>query len=105
MIILSKVLNEDLLFEIYSVVEEIPLGSVATYGQIAKLIGCEKNSRLVGRALKMSSIYGDFPCHRVVNFEGRITPSWEQQRQLLEDEGVTFKDPKHVDLKKHKWNI
>ena len=53
----------------------------------------------------MSSIYGDFPCHRVVNFEGRITPSWEQQRQLLEDEGVTFKDPKHVDLKKHKWNI
>lgn len=105
MIILSKVLNEDLLFEIYSVVEEIPIGSVATYGQIAKLIGCEKNSRLVGRALKISSIYGDYPCHRVVNAEGRIAPSWDQQRYLLEREGITFKDLKHVDLKKHKWNI
>ena len=43
------VLNEELSYLIYSVVEEIPEGSVATYGQIAKLIGRPKNARLVGR--------------------------------------------------------
>lgn len=104
-IVVGKVLDDDLLFEIYSLVEEIPIGKVATYGQIARLIGCEKNSRLVGKALKISSTYGDYPCHRVVNFEGRLTPSWDQQRELLEREGVTFKDLTHVDLKKHKWDI
>ena len=44
-------LNDDLAYEILSVVEEIPAGRVATYGQIAKLIGREKNSRLVARVL------------------------------------------------------
>ena len=36
-------LNDDLAYEILSVVEEIPAGRVATYGQIAKLIGREKD--------------------------------------------------------------
>lgn len=98
-------LDEHLLYEIYSVIEEIPEGKVATYGQIARLIGRDKNARLVGRALKISSIYGNFPCHRVVNHQGRITPGWLEQKQLLLDEGITFKDPLHVNLKQHRWNI
>ena len=105
MIILHTIFDENLLYLIYSIVEEIPAGSVATYGQIAKLAGREKNSRLVGRALKMSSIYGDFPCHRVVNHAGRLVPGWEEQRNLLEKEGITFKDNNHVDLKKHLWIV
>ena len=44
---MKKQLDEDLLYEILSVVEEIPEGCVATYGQIARLIGREKNARLV----------------------------------------------------------
>ena len=99
------VLNEELSYLIYSVVEEIPEGSVATYGQIAKLIGRPKNARLVGRALKQAGMYGDFPCHRVVNSKGRLTPGWEEQADLLEREGVTMKDAWHVDLKKHQWNV
>ena len=43
-------LQETLAYEVLSVVEEIPAGKVATYGQIARLIGKEKNSRLVARA-------------------------------------------------------
>jgi len=43
------ILNDDLIYEILSIVEEIPKGKVASYGQIAKLIGREKNSRLVGK--------------------------------------------------------
>lgn len=98
------VLNEDLIYEILSVVEEIPEGCVATYGQIARLTGREKNARLVGRVLSMTEYYGRYPCHRVVNHAGRTAPGWPEQRALLEDEGVTFKPNGHVDLKRHRWD-
>lgn len=98
------VLNEDLIYEILSVVEEIPEGCVATYGQIARLTGREKNARLVGRVLSMAEYYGRYPCHRVVNHAGRTAPGWTEQRALLEDEGVTFKPDGHVDLKRHRWD-
>ena len=39
--------TEDFAYEVLSVVGEIPEGTVATYGQIARLIGRDKNSRLV----------------------------------------------------------
>ena len=97
-------LNEDLIYEILSVVEEIPEGCVATYGQIARLTGREKNARLVGRVLSMAEYYGRYPCHRVVNHAGRTAPGWPEQRALLEDEGVTFKPDGHVDLKRHRWD-
>lgn len=44
-----------------SVVEEIPKGRVATYGQIAHLIGRDKNARLVEKVLNMSQFYGKYP--------------------------------------------
>ena len=50
-IIMGKILDEDLIYEILSVVEEIPEGKVAAYGQIARLIGRDKNSRLAGKVL------------------------------------------------------
>ena len=100
----KKVLNEDLIYEILSAVEEIPYGCVATYGQIARLISRDNNSRLVGRVLSMSEYYGEYPCHRVVNHQGRTAPGWYEQPQLLKREGVTFKKENVVDLKKHQWN-
>jgi len=102
---MNKVLNEELIYEILAVVDEIPYGKVATYGQIARLIGREKNARLVGKVLGMSEYYGKFPCHRVVNHAGRIAPHWFEQKDLLLQEGVTFKDNQHVHLKLHQWNI
>ncbi|HHY82007.1 MAG TPA: DNA methyltransferase [Clostridiales bacterium] len=101
---MKKVLNEDLIYEILSVVEEIPEGCVATYGQIARLIGREKNSWLVGKILSMAEYYGSYPCHRVVNHSGRLVPGWPEQRILLQNEGVSMKDETHVDLKKHQWD-
>ena len=47
-------MSEDLIYEILSVVGEIPEGKVATYGQIARLIGRDKNARLVGKVLSMA---------------------------------------------------
>ena len=99
-------LDEDFLYQVLAVVEEIPKGKVATYGQIAKLIGREKNARLVGRALRISSLYdGSYPCHRVVNSSGRLVPGWDEQKVLLLEEGAFFKDNGQVDLKKCQWDI
>ena len=100
----KRILQEDLIYEILSVVEEIPEGNVATYGQIAKLIGRDKNARLVGKVLSMAGFYGDYPCHRVVNHTGRLVPGWREQGKLLRDEGVPFKDKDHVDLRKCQWD-
>lgn len=97
-------MQEKLIYEILSVVEEIPKGKVATYGQIARLTGREKNARLVGKVLGISSYYGDYPCHRVVNHEGRLAPGWKEQRILLEEEGILFKDENRVDLKSCMWD-
>lgn len=101
---MKKVLEESLIYEILSAVEEIPEGKVATYGQIARLIGREKNARLVGKVLSMSQYYGEYPCHRVVNHAGRLVPGWREQRFLLEEEGVSLKNETHVDLKKYQWD-
>ena len=101
---MNSILNPDLIYEVLSVVEEIPEGHVATYGQIARLTGRERNARLVGKILSMSELYGDYPCHRVVNHAGRTAPGFHAQRELLEDEGVEFRMNGCVDLKNYQWD-
>lgn len=98
-------MDENLIYEILSVVEEIPPRKVATCGQVAKLIGREKNARFVGKVPGMSSYYGTYPCHRMVNHAGRLVPGWTEQAGLLAQEGVLLKDGLHVDLKKYQWEI
>ena len=96
-------MQEDVIYAILSVVEEIPEGKVATYGQIARLIGRERNARLVGKVLGRAEYYGIYPCHRVVNHAGRLAPGWPEQRALLEAEGVALRDDIHVDLSRFGW--
>lgn len=100
----SPVLSDSLAFEILAVVSEIPEGRVANYGQIARLIGREKNARLVGRVLSQASFYGNYPCHRVVDHSGRLAPNFPDQKDRLLMEGVEFKDENHVDMKKFQWD-
>ena len=84
---MSAILTEELIYQILSAIEEIPKGKVASYGQIAKLIGREKNARLVGKVLSMAEYYGKYPCHRVVNHAGRLAPHFYEQKRLLMKEG------------------
>lgn len=86
---------------VYKVVKEIPCGRVTTYGRIAVLIGFPKNSRHVGKALKFAP--EGVPCHRVVNSQGRTVPGWTEQKRLLEQEGVLFRENGCVDLKRCIW--
>lgn len=101
---MSAVLTDELIYEILSAVEEIPEGRVASYGQIARLIGRDKNARLVGKVLGMAEYYGEYPCHRVVNNAGRLAPHFYEQQSLLEAEGVEVKDGNRVDMRKYRWD-
>lgn len=99
----TAALNDDFAYAVLSAVAEIPAGKVATYGQIARLIGYPKNARLVARVLSHADYYGDYPCHRVVNASGRLAPGWAAQAMLLQAEGVALIDATHVSLKLYRW--
>jgi methylated-DNA-protein-cysteine methyltransferase related protein len=95
--------------EIYSVVSCIPVGRVATYGQIARLAGIPGHSRQVGYALSALSDHGPIPWHRVVNAKGMISPRSDGnpmelvQRLLLENEGVSFDENGRIPLTRFQW--
>ena len=99
----TAALNNDFAYAVLSAIAEIPEGKVATYGQIARLIGYPKNARLVARVLSHAEYYGDYPCHRVVNATGRLAPGWAAQATLLQAEGVVLRDATHVSLKLYRW--
>ena len=97
-------MNEARILEVLSLVEEIPPGKAASYGQLARLTGQEGKARWVGRVLHYAGQYGDYPCHRVVTAAGRLVPGWPAQRRLLEAEGVSFLPDGRVDMKKCAWD-
>ena len=93
--------------KVYEKVMLIPEGKVATYGMIAAMCGNPRCSRAVGYALHVNPLPGIVPCHRVVNREGRLAPSFafggsEVQRDMLEKEGVEV-NREYVDLSKYLW--
>jgi methylated-DNA-protein-cysteine methyltransferase-like protein len=97
---------KDYFTRVYELVEQIPLGKVATYGQIARLLGDRCNARVVGWAMKAAP--GNLPCHRVVNRLGEMSPghvfgSKQLQKDILESEGITFLSSGCIDMKKHLW--
>ena len=98
-------MDSRLIYEVLSAVAEIPAGYVASYGQIARLIGRERNARLVGRVLSFAELYGDYPCHRVVNSAGRLAPHFPEQRERLLAEGVGFRANGCVDMKRYQWDF
>jgi methylated-DNA-protein-cysteine methyltransferase-like protein len=95
--------DSDFIGRVYAVVSEIPYGQVATYGQIARLSGYDRNARQVGRVLANADY--DIPCHRVINSSGKTAPHFLEQKRLLEEEGVIFKENGHIDLKKYQWDM
>ncbi len=74
---------------VYRVVSQIPMGKVASYGQVARLAEMPSHSRLVGRILSRLPPDTRLPWHRVVNSQGRITnPGRVRQEKRLASEGV-----------------
>lgn len=90
---------------IYEVVEQIPSGQVATYGDVAAVVGGGCDGRMVGYALGAlsSSRAAHVPWQRVVNREGGISTKGQQQRALLESEGVPFDATDRIILARCHW--
>lgn len=95
--------------DVYEVVKKIPEGKVATYGQIARMLGVPRRSKIVGWALHKNPYFGQVPCHRVVNRNGEISSGFVfggkfQQKKLLEQEGIIFDESGKINLNKYLWN-
>jgi len=93
---------------VYEAVKLIPRGKVATYGQIAKLVGEPRKAKIVGWALHSNPYRGIVPCHRVVNRNGELSGSFafgglEAQKKLLENEGIIFDEKGIIDLQIFLW--
>jgi methylated-DNA-protein-cysteine methyltransferase-like protein len=87
---------------IIAIIKEIPPGKVLSYGEIARRAGHPATARLVSYLLHSSSEKHNLPWHRVINSQGKISLTGlggEEQKQLLESEGVIFENGK-TDLKK-----
>ena len=98
---------------VFSIVCQVPVGKVTTYGQVASLMGRPQSARYVGLALRgnpsPSAGGGDIPCHRVLFKDGSLCKGFafggpDMQRELLQAEGITFVDDSHVDLSVHLWD-
>ncbi|MBM5822890.1 MAG: MGMT family protein [Cyanobacteria bacterium K_Offshore_surface_m2_011] len=95
---------------VYAMVAHIPPGQLATYGQVAELIGAWGCARQVGWALRRLPLPSEVPWHRVVNAQGRIAMSpgregsdW-MQRELLLAEGIAVAPDGRLPLAQHRWH-
>jgi methylated-DNA-protein-cysteine methyltransferase related protein len=92
---------------IYDLVRQIPSGKVATYGQVAGVVGgC--TARMVGYAMAALPNGSDVPWQRVINAKGKISPHGAgfgtfMQEQLLREEGVEFDPQGRIDFKRFGW--
>lgn len=94
---------------VYNMVRRIPCGKVATYGQIAALVGAPRKARQVGWALHHNPLPGEIPCHRVVFRDGKLTDGFafgglDAQHDLLAAEGVAFDASGRVNLALCLWD-
>lgn len=93
---------------IYAIVDSVPKGRVATYGQIAREAGLGRGARQVGRALRELPRGSRLAWHRIVNAQGKLSPrgdgsSVTTQRRRLTAEGIEFERGGRIDLARYLW--
>ena len=95
--------------QVYKAVSQIPFGQVATYGQIAELIGAYGYARQIGWSLKRLRLPSTIPWHRVINAKGEVSMSigregtdWVQI-DLLKREGVLIDQELKIQLCNYLW--
>ena len=104
----GRLVRDSFFARCYEVVRQIPYGKVATYGQVARLMGEPRKARYVGYALHANPEPILTPCHRVVFADGSVTDGFvfggpDEQRRLLEEEGVGFTKSGRVDMRRFQW--
>ena len=94
--------------KVHEVVKMIPVGKVVSYGQIACYVGTPRVAREVGWILNGLGEITNVPWWRVVNNSGRISIkgssySAEDQRRLLEKEGIKVNSDFTFDIEKYRF--
>ncbi len=92
---------------IWRIVQLIPAGQVASYGQVADLAGFPRHARFVAQALKQAPRALHLPWHRVLGAGGRLafapgSEPFKEQAACLLAEGVLVQRGR-VDWKRHRW--
>jgi len=93
--------------KVYDLAKQIPQGKVATYGQLARLVGSPGAARAVGMCMRTNEHPEIIPCYKVVASDGSLTGYSAgkgiitKKEKLLHD-GVKFKNDK-VDLNVSQW--
>lgn len=93
---------------IYAVVRQIPAGKLATYGQVAAVVGRGCTARVVGYAMSALPVdEAETPWQRVINAKGEISqregPGPIIQRAFLEKEGVIFDENGRANFDDFGW--
>lgn len=92
---------------IWATIRDIPLGFVASYGQIAELAGISRGARQVGYALRLLPAGHDVPWHRVITASGKIAFSKgsnkfnEQVKRLMMEEVIVLGGK--VNMRQYRW--
>jgi len=98
---------EEFTKNVIEVIKSIPKGKVCTYGGIASMAGRPTGARQVTRIIHSMSRKHDLPWFRIINAKGMISlpemRGYNQQKALLEAEGVVFDDKDRIDLKRFLW--
>ena len=93
--------------KVIDLIRAIPEGRVATFAVIAAMAGNRRAARQVTRILHSSTQSANLPWHRVINREGKIAlgklQGYEQQKRLLQAEGVEFGPDERIDLDRFQW--
>lgn len=100
--------------KVIAAVHTVPYGKVASYGQIALMVGIPRAARQVGWTLNrletdLFRSNPDIPWWRIVNNQGRISIKGTKyhdapmQKHLLEKEGIFIKDDLTFDIEEYRY--
>jgi methylated-DNA-protein-cysteine methyltransferase-like protein len=93
--------------KVIAIIKSIPEGRVCTYGGIARMAGQPTGARQVARIIHAMSRKHDLPWHRIINAKGLISlpkaHGYDQQKTLLQSEGVAFDAQDRIDLDTYLW--
>ncbi len=99
---------EQFLAQIFSVIHQIPIGKVTTYGDVARMSGFPGYARQVGKALSQLPEETTLPWHRVISSKGEISQlggAMIRQKEKLVQEGIHVSETGKIALKQYRWLI
>ncbi|WP_284140291.1 MULTISPECIES: methylated-DNA--[protein]-cysteine S-methyltransferase [unclassified Virgibacillus] len=91
---------------VLTIINQIPIGHVMAYGQVAAAAGNPRAARQVARILHSMSDKYQLPWHRVLNKTGKISLRGEaatRQRRLLEQEGIVINEQNQVKMAAYQY--